>query len=47
MINRATYALRKPKTSTEDGTNFDKDIVIGKFYAYIRVNIIKEKSTYL
>ena len=47
IINLATYALRKPKTSIEDGTNFDKDIVIGEFYAYIRVNIIKEKSAYL
>ena len=35
------------KTSIEDGTNFDKQIVIGELSTYIRVKIIKEKSAYL
>ena len=32
------------KASIEDGTNLDKEIVIGEFNTYIRVKIIKEKS---
>ena len=35
------------KASIEDGTNFDKEIVIGEFNTYISVKIIKEKSAYL
>ena len=35
------------KASIEDGTNFDKEIVIREFNTYIRVKIIKEKSAYL
>ena len=32
------------KASIEDGTNFDKEVVIGQFNTYIGVKTIKEKA---